>query len=49
MLQDSSCGWKTPRNTLIAICFSESVRCMCVGWGGGEKGKFNKIGSNQFE
>ena len=34
MLQDPSCGWKTPRNTLIAICFSESVRrrvcCVCV-------------------
>ena len=37
MLQDPSSSWKTPRNTLIAICFSESVRrcvCVCV-WGGG--------------
>ena len=54
MLQDPSCGWKTPRNTLIAICFSESVRrcvcvCGCVSVWDGEGGKFNKIRSNQFE
>ena len=45
MLQDPSSSWKTPRNTLIAICFSESVRrrvcvCVCVWGGGGGEGAY---------